>query len=100
MKNTIVIKIIGILVIAALVWWGVWGHTMTSNASDYWFHEDDRQCAPAYPVVGFLIIVAFWGSIICVQGGIKWYGSELSKWITIGLGIFIMFSITAIALFR
>lgn len=89
MKITI-IKVMAIVIIALFVWWGIWGHTMSSNESNYWFHETSPQidehenayggaCAPAYPIIAFGIIAAFWTIIIISQGGIKWYGSELSK---------------------
>lgn len=97
MKNTILIKVVGILVIAAFVWWGTVGHNMTSNASSYWFHETAPQtneqgnaygsgCAPAYPFIALGLIVIPWAIIISMQGGIKYYGNwKRDRWILGGL---------------
>jgi hypothetical protein len=86
MKNITPIKVYGILIIAAFVWWGIWGHQMTSDSSDYWFHEDSNQCAPAYPLIGLAIIVGSWSAVIAMNGPMKWYGDwKRDRWIMGGL---------------
>lgn len=99
MKTKILlIKIVFISIIALITWWGVWGHSFTSEDSDYWFKENSQQCAPAYPIVALLLIVGFWGSVIFMQGGLKWYGSEASKWVCIGLATVVFTLISVLIL--
>lgn len=101
MKSMTPIKVYFFLIISAILWWGIWGHLLSSAHSDYWFKENENNCAPAYPFVALGIILISWGSVACRPGGIKYYGNwKRDRWIIGGFVTFFALSIFALVLFK